>query len=142
MGQTYILRTDQFETDSLSLEKGEFARVRETAAVEIRVLAGAIWMTSEGRPEDLVLEAGDCVRTENLKSVLLEAMTESVVLHWRLLLPAPEITKEPSDTPSKRSPTSGGYRAASSHGTSSPYGPRAAQCGEQRGPMDERIGNR
>lgn len=142
MSRTRLLKLDHFETDTLNLEKGEFAKFAdvETKSVEIRVLAGVLWLTSEGRPEDVVLVAGDCLRTAGLKRILIEAMTDAVVL-WSALGESNEIKTERSDIPSERSPSNGGFRAAFSPSIDSPYDHRVAPRASQRGRKDERICN-
>lgn len=137
MSRARLMDVNQFETDTWNLERGELAKIAksEEKSVEIRVLAGVLWLTSEGRFEDIVLEAGDCIRVSGLVNVLVEALSDATI-HWSVGEGSP-LKKERSDTPSRRNPASGGFRAASSPAKDNPCGLRAPQYAS---PLDRKDG--
>lgn len=132
--------SDQVET-TLSLEKGEFARASTQGVLEVRVMAGVIWLTSEGRPEDLVLQAGDLVSTKGLSNVLMEAMTDTV-LAWRTVEGDARVTIARSNTREEHNRATVGSQAAYSPSKDIPYDRHVPPRAGRPDPRAGLIGNR
>ncbi|MBK5105776.1 MAG: DUF2917 domain-containing protein [Burkholderiales bacterium] len=67
--------------DTLSLAKGGLHYVAKPRSQQITCMAGAVWLTFDGEPQDVVLEAGEsyrCVSNSRLGISAFEAATVQI----------------------------------------------------------------
>lgn len=58
--------------DRLALDRNRFATLR--GATQIRVTHGSLWLTVDGEPGDVFIEAGQCVALNPRARVLVQAV--------------------------------------------------------------------
>ena len=50
----------EFETGAVKLSPNQTLRVRDAAGTTVCAVEGALWITEENQPKDIVLERGAC----------------------------------------------------------------------------------
>jgi hypothetical protein len=63
----------------LHLDDGQLLRWTQAVAVRLRVIAGRVWVTRPGDPDDHFLDAGDQLRLDARSRVLIGAEGEARV---------------------------------------------------------------
>lgn len=63
-----------YAATELSLKRSELLRVRLRPGREIRCLQGCLWLTFDGNPSDVLVDAGECFRGDAVDSVLISAL--------------------------------------------------------------------
>ncbi len=84
----------------IKLCKGEFYRFKEgDSRFTLRVEAGMAWVTYRGCITDFILEAGDIMPESKGEELLIECMSDELVLtevsRFAAQLVEPEVEKEP-----------------------------------------------
>ena len=68
------------------LAKGKLQRLQDSRGLRVLCLGGTLWLTQEGDPRDIILEAGDEFVIDHDGASFLSALADSSVL---LLCPSP-----------------------------------------------------
>lgn len=74
----------ELESAALHLSRGKSVRVRDGAGSTVQVLEGAIWITEENNPRDVVLRRGQRFRLARRGLAIVEAFVDASIA----LLPA------------------------------------------------------
>ena len=65
--------------DTIDLRRGRLLRVRRGAGTTVTAHAGAVWVTEEGRLDDVVLAAGQSVALGHRGVALIEAFEDASI---------------------------------------------------------------
>ncbi len=65
--------------ETLSLAKGRLHYVARPQARQITCTAGSVWLTFDGEPQDVVLEAGESYRCESSARLGISAFEPSIL---------------------------------------------------------------
>lgn len=60
---------------AVEIDTGALIRLRRAKGVEVRCLAGGLWITQENEPGDEMLEAGGVFRLTSNQLVIIEALS-------------------------------------------------------------------
>ncbi|RYF43452.1 MAG: DUF2917 domain-containing protein [Comamonadaceae bacterium] len=60
-------------TSELLLEPRAIHRIADAAALQVTCREGSVWITLDGDPRDIVLEAGECFSTREHRRALIYA---------------------------------------------------------------------
>lgn len=69
----------ELEPGALRLVRGQTLKVIDALGSTIRCNEGAVWITEENVPKDVVLEAGDCYRLSHKGLALVHAFGDAAV---------------------------------------------------------------
>jgi len=69
----------ELTTGALQLQRGQTLRVVDGAGSTVCAADGALWITEENRPRDIVLEPGGCYRLAERGIAVIEALGEASV---------------------------------------------------------------
>jgi hypothetical protein len=64
----------EFENGAVNLSPNQTVRVRDAAGTTVCAVEGAVWITEENQPKDIVLEKGACYRLKNRGLAILNAL--------------------------------------------------------------------
>ena len=70
------MRNDLF-LDSKTLAKGRIRRVHHPVGQRVECVTGALWVTQDGDPRDIVLEPGDSFAFDQRGDALISALDDS-----------------------------------------------------------------
>jgi len=65
----------ELQSGGLRLEPGQMLKVREGAGNTVCALEGAVWITENDQPRDIVLEAGECYRLRKPGLAIVHALS-------------------------------------------------------------------
>ena len=65
----------ELQSGGLRLERGQLLKVRDAVGSTVCALEGAIWITEDHQPKDIVLEAGQCYRLRNPGLAIVHALS-------------------------------------------------------------------
>ena len=63
--------------DSKTLTKGRIRRVHQPIGQRVECLTGALWVTQDGDPRDIVLEPGESFAFDHRGDALISALSDS-----------------------------------------------------------------
>ena len=69
----------ELKAGALQLQRGQMLKVVDGAGSTIRASRGAVWITEENRPHDIVVEPGGCYRLRSRGVAVIEALGEASV---------------------------------------------------------------
>ena len=69
----------ELQRPTLALDTGQVVTLDDAAGRTICARSGRVWITEEGKPDDHIVESGDCWVVERDGRTLVQAMTPSVV---------------------------------------------------------------
>jgi hypothetical protein len=64
----------ELASGAVRLGANQVLKLRDGAGVTVCALAGAVWITEENQPRDIVLEAGSCYRLERPGVAVVNAL--------------------------------------------------------------------
>ena len=64
----------ELKTGAMQLERGQTLRVVDGAGSTICARGAAVWITEENRPQDIVVEPGNCYRLAEGGVAVIEAL--------------------------------------------------------------------
>ena len=64
----------EFETGAVKLSPTQTLRVRDAAGTTVCAVEGAVWITEENQPKDIVLERGACSRLKQHGLAIVNAL--------------------------------------------------------------------
>ena len=67
----------QLESATLQLARGQLVRLEDAAGRVVRNHDGAVWVTEDGQPRDIVLREGESYRLAGDALVLVHALRDS-----------------------------------------------------------------
>lgn len=86
------LQTDTYDRTANRVELAKGAvhsyHIDPDSAMQVRAVAGALWITLEGDPEDHVLEAGKTMTLTSHGLLVAEGLCESNTLEYYEIVPA------------------------------------------------------
>jgi hypothetical protein len=65
----------ELQSAGLRLEHGQFLKIREGAGNTVCALEGAVWITENNQPQDIVLEAGKCYQLRKPGLAIVHALS-------------------------------------------------------------------
>ncbi len=68
------MRIELRNSNAVRLDDGQTLRVLDAAGTTVTCREGTLWLTEEGQPRDIVLEAGACVRLKRAGLTLIQAL--------------------------------------------------------------------
>ena len=74
--------------DSLPLAKGRIRRVRRPLGRRVECVTGALWVTQDGDPRDIVLSPGDSFVFDQRGDALISALDDARLLLLETCAPA------------------------------------------------------
>lgn len=69
----------QLDSATLQLARGQLVRLEDAAGHVVRSHDGAVWITEDGQPRDIVLREGESYRLTGDALVLVHALRDSRV---------------------------------------------------------------
>jgi len=66
--------TLEMQSGGLRLDRGQMLKVRDGAGSTVCALEGAVWITEENLPKDIVLERGACYQLREKGLALVNAL--------------------------------------------------------------------
>ena len=69
----------ELDSAALHLARGKSIRVRDGAGSTLQVLHGAVWITEESNPRDVVLKRGQCFRLARGGLAIVEAFSDAAI---------------------------------------------------------------
>jgi len=72
--------TLELQSGGLRLERGQMLKVRDGAGNTVCALEGAVWITENNQPQDIVLEAGGCYRLRKPGLAIVHALSGSAAV--------------------------------------------------------------
>ena len=69
----------ELRTGALQLKRGQMLKVVDGAGSTVCATNGAVWITEENRPRDIVVEPGNCYRLSERGVAVIEALGETSV---------------------------------------------------------------
>jgi len=66
--------TLELKSGGLRLARGQSLKVRDGAGSTVCALEGAVWITEENQPRDIVLEPGHCYRLRHAGIAIVHAL--------------------------------------------------------------------
>lgn len=69
----------QLDSATLQLARGQLVRLEDAAGRVVRSHDGAVWVTEDGQPRDIVLREGESYRLTGDALVLVHALRDSSV---------------------------------------------------------------
>jgi len=69
----------ELQRPTLALDTGQVITLDDAAGRTICARSGRVWITEEGRPDDVIVESGGCLVVERDGRTLVQAMAPSVV---------------------------------------------------------------
>ncbi len=73
------MRIELKNSGPVHLDDGQTLRVVDGAGSTVTCKEGAVWVTEEDQPRDVVLEAGACVRLKRAGLTLIQALTPATL---------------------------------------------------------------
>lgn len=64
----------EFEAGAVSLSPNQTLRLRDAAGTTVKALDGAVWITEENQPKDIVLERGAVYRLKSRGLAIVNAL--------------------------------------------------------------------
>ena len=65
----------ELQSGGLRLERGQLLKVRDGEGSTVCALEGAVWITEDHQPKDIVLEAGQCYQLRNRGLAIVHALS-------------------------------------------------------------------
>ena len=75
--------------DSRPLAKGQIRRVHRSLGHRVECVSGALWVTQDGDPRDIVLTPGDSFAFDQRGDALISALDDARFLLLETCVPAP-----------------------------------------------------
>jgi hypothetical protein len=69
----------ELKSAALHLRRGQTLRVLDGAGSTVSATNGAVWITEENRPRDIVVEPGSCYRLSERGVAVIEALGETSI---------------------------------------------------------------
>jgi hypothetical protein len=69
----------ELKTGALQMKRGQMLKVLDGAGSTVCAGNGAVWITEENRPRDIVVEPGGCYRLSSRGLAVIEALGETSV---------------------------------------------------------------
>jgi hypothetical protein len=86
----------------VSLARGAAIRIRNGAGSTLQVLHGAVWITEENSPRDVVLQPGQRFRLAGAGLAVIEAFSDASITVSSLPTAAPDLSSPPPLARSRR----------------------------------------
>ncbi len=64
----------EFEAGAVKLSPNQTIRVRDVVGTTVCAMEGAVWITEENQPKDIVLERGACYRLKERGLAIVNAL--------------------------------------------------------------------
>lgn len=71
----------ELKNGEIRLSPNETMRVRDGAGRTVCAVEGAVWITEENDPRDIVLEAGECYRLKHDGVAILNSLSGEAAVH-------------------------------------------------------------
>ena len=72
----------EFDNGAVNLVPNQTLRVRDAAGTTVCAVEGAVWITEENQPKDIVLERGACYRLRKGGLALVNALGGSAAVSF------------------------------------------------------------
>ena len=72
----------EFDAGAVKLHPNQTLRVRDAAGTTVCAVEGAVWITEENQPKDIVLERGACYRLKRRGLAIVNALGGSAAVSF------------------------------------------------------------